>query len=76
MGRKPNLNPNEEGRIESEEYGPLPGLDYQFFEYMQEGVTVYELMRDETEEIVDLVITYANLAAYRQRKSLKKGLIG
>ncbi|MCZ3364779.1 MULTISPECIES: PAS domain-containing protein [Methanobacterium] len=76
MGRKPNLNPNEEGRIESEEYGPLPGLDYQFFEYMQEGVTVYELMRDEAGEIVDLVITYANLAAYRQRKSLKKGLIG
>ena len=76
MGRKPNLNPNDEGRIESEEYGPLPGLDYQFFEYMQEGVTVYEIMRDETGEIVDLVITYANLAAYRQRKSLKKGLIG
>lgn len=76
MGRKPNLNPNDEGRIESEEYGPLPGLDYQFFEYMQEGVTVYEIMRDETGEIVDLVITYANVAAYRQRKSLKKGLIG
>jgi PAS domain S-box-containing protein len=76
MDQKPNLNNNEEGKIESEEYGPLPSLDYQFFEYMQEGVTVYELMRNESGEIVDLVITYANLAAYRQRKSLKKGLIG
>jgi len=76
MERKPNLNNNEEGRIESEEYGPLPGLDYQFFEYMQEGVTVYTILRDESGKVVDLIITYANIAAYRQRKSLKKGLIG
>jgi len=76
MKRKPNLNSNEEGKIESEEYGPLPGLDYQFFEYMQEGVTVYAVLRDESGKVVDLVITYANIAAYRQKKSLKKGLIG
>ena len=76
MERKPNLNNNEEGKIESEEYGPLPGLDYQFFEYMQEGVTVYAIVRDESGKIVDMIITYANIAAYRQRKSLKKGLIG
>lgn len=76
MGRKPNVNNNEEGRIESEEYGPLPSLDYQFFEYMQEGVTVYTIVRDESGEVVDLVISYANIASYRQKKSLKKGLIG
>jgi len=76
MERKPNLNNNEEGKIESEEYGPLPGLDYQFFEYMQEGVTVYSVLYDESGKVVDLVITYANIAAYRQKKSLEKGLIG
>ncbi len=76
MKQNPNLNDNEEGKIESEEYGPLPGLDYQFFEYMQEGVTVYTSMRDESGKVVDLIITYANIAAYRQKKSLKKGLIG
>jgi PAS domain S-box len=75
MERKPNLN-DDEGRIESEEYGPLPSLDYQFFEYMQEGVTVYTISRDESGKVVDLVINYANIAAYRQKKSLKKGLIG
>ena len=76
MKQNPNLNDDEEGKIESEEYGPLPSLDYQFFEYMQEGVTVYTLMRDESGKITDLIITYANIAAYRQKKSLKKGLIG
>lgn len=76
MERKPNLNNNEEGGIESEEYGPLPSLDYQFFEYMQEGVTVYTTIKDKSGKVVDLIITYANIAAYRQKKSLKKGLIG
>lgn len=76
MERRPNPNNNEEGKIESEEYGPLPSLDYQFFEYMQEGVTVYSVVHDESGEVVDLIITYANIAAYRQRKSLKRGLIG
>ncbi len=76
MERKPNLDNNEEGRIESEEYGPLPSLDYQFFEYMQEGVTVYNIIRDESGKVEDLIISYANIAAYRQKKSLKKGLIG
>ena len=77
MEQRPNLNDDDdEGRIESEEYGPLPSLDYQFFEYMQEGVTVYTISRDESGKVVDLVITYANIAAYRQKKSLKKGLIG
>ncbi len=75
MGRNPNFN-NEEDKIESEEYGPVPSLDYQFFEYMQEGVTVFTLVRDESGKVADLIITYANLAAYRQRKSLKTGLIG
>ena len=76
MERRPNLNDDDESRIESEEYGPLPSLDYQFFEYMQEGVTVYTISRDESGKVVDLVINYANIAAYRQKKSLKKGLIG
>ena len=76
MEQRPNLNDDDEGRIESEEYGPLPSLDYQFFEYMQEGVTVYTISRDKSGKVVDLVITYANIAAYRQKKSLKKGLIG
>lgn len=75
MERKPNLN-NQKNKIESEEYGPLPSVDYRFFEYMQEGVIVYAPVCDESEKIVDLIIKFANLAAYRQRKSLKKGLIG
>jgi hypothetical protein len=67
MDRKPNLGDIDESRIESEEYGPLLELDYRFFEYMQEGVIVYALVRDDRGKIVDLIIKYANLAAYKQR---------
>jgi len=73
--RTPGIN-DEEDEIKTEEYGPLPGLDYRFFEYMQEGVVVYTPVRYGSDKIVDLTITYANLAAYRQRKSLKKELVG
>ncbi|MEN4017261.1 MAG: PAS domain S-box protein [Methanobacterium sp.] len=76
MERKPNLNNNKKGKIGSGEHGLLPSLDYRFFEYMQEGVIVYAPVCDESGKIVDLIIKFANLAAYRQRKSLKKGLIG
>jgi len=76
MKRKPNLNNNEKSKIESEEYGLLSSLDYRFFEYMEEGVIVYTPVCDESGKIVDLIIKFANLAAYRQKKSLKKGLIG
>jgi len=73
--RMPNFTDEEES-IETEEYGPLPDLDYRFFEYMQEGVVVYLPVRNDSQEIIDLTIQYANIAAYRQRKSLKKELIG
>lgn len=72
--QKPNFDDNDNS-IKTEEYGPLPALDYRFFEYMQEGVMVYIPVRDES-EIIDLTLTYANLAAYRQLKSLKKEIIG
>ncbi|HML05316.1 MAG TPA: PAS domain S-box protein [Methanobacterium sp.] len=75
MDRKPDLNGMDESRIESEEYGPLSDLDYRFFEYMQEGVIVSEIIKDDSGEVVDLIIKYANLAAYKQRKDLKIGLI-
>jgi len=75
MDRKPNLNGMDESRIESEEYGPLLDLDYRFFEYMQEGVIVSEIIKDDSGKAVDLIIKYANLAAYKQRKDLKIGLI-
>ncbi len=76
MEQKPNFSDNEEDKIGSKEYGPIPSLDYRFFEYMQEGVIVYDPVRDESGKIVDLIIKFANLAAYRQRKSLKNGLMG
>ena len=75
MDRKPDLNDIDESRIESEEYGPLLDLDYRFFEYMQEGVIVSAVVRDDSGKVVDLIIKYANLAAYKQRKDLKDGLI-
>lgn len=75
MDRKPDLNSIDESRIESEEYGPLLDLDYRFFEYMQEGVIVSSMVRDDSGKVVDLIIKYANLAAYKQRKDLKNGLI-
>ncbi|MGF7118040.1 PAS domain-containing protein [Methanobacterium oryzae] len=73
MNRKPDPNNNEEF-IESEEYGPISELDYRFFEYMQEGVIVSAPIY-EGSKVVDLIIKYANLVAYRQRKDLKDGLI-
>ncbi len=73
--RRPDFADDEES-IETEEYGPLPDLDYRFFEYMQEGVIVYTPVRYGSDKIIDLTVIYANLAAYRQRKSLKKELIG
>ncbi len=73
MNRKPDLNNNEDF-IESEEYAPLSELDYRFFEYMQEGVIVSALIYKNS-KVVDLVVRYANLIAYRQRKDLKNGLI-
>ena len=42
---------------------------------MQEGVIVSAVVRDDSGKVVDLVIKYANLAAYKQRKDLKDGLI-
>lgn len=75
MDRKPNFNGMDESRIESEEYGPILDLDYRFFEYMQEGVIVSEIIKDNSGKVVDLIIKYANLAAYKQRKDLKTGLI-
>jgi len=63
-----------EGGIVAEEYDFLPSIDYKLFEYMQEGVTIYDLVYGESGEIVDLIIKYTNLAADKQRKSLKKGL--
>jgi len=75
MDRKPNLNDMDESRIESEEYGPLLDLDYRFFEYLQEGVIVSEITKDDSGKVVDLIIKYANLAAYKQRKDLEIGLI-
>ncbi len=75
MNRKPDLNGIDEFRVESEEYGPILSLDYRFFEYMQEGVIVSAVVRDSSGEVVDLIIKYANIIAYRQRKDLKVGLI-
>ncbi|MBU4536201.1 MAG: PAS domain-containing protein, partial [Euryarchaeota archaeon] len=74
MERKTNLNNTMEGGIVAEEYDFLPSIDYKLFEYMQEGVTIYDLVYGESGEIVDLIIKYTNLAADKQRKSLKKGL--
>ncbi|MGB9978476.1 PAS domain S-box protein [Methanobacterium sp.] len=75
MDRKPDLNGIDEFRVESEEYGPILSLDYRFFEYMQEGVIVSSVLRDSSGEVVDLILKYANVVAYRQRKDLKAGLI-
>lgn len=75
MNRKPDLNGIDEFRVESEEYGPILSLDYRFFEYMQEGVIVSAVVRDSSGEVVDLILKYANVVAYRQRKDLKAGLI-
>lgn len=75
MDRKPDLNDMDDSWIESEEYGPLLELDYRFFEYMQEGVIVSEMVQDDSGNVVDLIIKYANVAAYRQRKALGAGLI-
>lgn len=75
MDRKPDLNDINESRIESEEYGPILDLDYRFFEYMQEGVIVSAAVTDDYGKVVDLIIKYANLAAYRQRKEIETGLI-
>ncbi|MGZ7048311.1 MAG: hypothetical protein ACXVHP_08490, partial [Methanobacterium sp.] len=74
MNRKTDLN-NNDSRIESEEYGPILELDYRFFEYMQEGVIVSAVVRDDSGKIIDLILKYANLAAYKQRKDLESGLI-
>lgn len=73
MNRKPDQNNNEKF-IESEEYGPISELDYRFFEYMQEGVIVSSPIYEES-KVVDLIIKYANLVAYRQRKYSKGGFI-
>jgi len=75
MNRKPNLNDFNFPNIESEEYGPLSELDYRFLEYMQEGVIVSSVIRDDQGKVIDLILKYANVAAYRQRKDLKEGLI-
>lgn len=75
MDRKPDLNGINESKIESEEYGPLLDLDYRFFEYMQEGVIVSAAVTDDSGNVVDLIIKYANLAAYKQRKDIEAGLI-
>ncbi|MGZ7048597.1 MAG: PAS domain-containing protein [Methanobacterium sp.] len=74
MNRKTDLN-NNDSRIESEEYGPILELDYRFFEYMQEGVIVSAVVRDDSGKIIDLILKYANLAAYKQCKDLESGLI-
>jgi PAS domain S-box-containing protein len=73
MDRKPDLNNNEDF-IESEEYGPISELDYRFFEYMQEGVIVSTPIYEDS-KVVDLIVKYANLIAYRQRKYAKEGFI-
>ncbi|WP_414469438.1 PAS domain-containing protein [Methanobacterium sp. ACI-7] len=73
MDRKPGLN-NGDDFIESEEYGPISELDYRFFEYMQEGVIVSTPVYKNS-EVIDLIVTYANLIAYKQRKDFKAGFI-
>jgi PAS domain S-box-containing protein len=72
MNRKPDTN--KEDFIESEEYGPVSELDYRFFEYMQEGVIVSSPIYKNS-KVVDLIVKYANLIAYRQRKYSKEGFI-
>lgn len=73
MDRKTDLN-NSEDFIESEEYGPILELDYRFFEYMQEGVIVSEPIYKDS-KVVDLIVKYANLIAYKQRKKSMDGFI-
>lgn len=75
MNRKSDTHYNDGSKIESEEYGPILELDYRFFEYMQEGVIVLAVVRADSGNITDLILKYANLAAYKQRKELKSGLI-
>ncbi|MGB9938021.1 MAG: PAS domain-containing protein [Methanobacterium sp.] len=73
MDRKPDFN-NGDDFIESEEYGPISELDYRFFEYMQEGVIVSTPIYEDS-KVVDLIVAYANLLAYKQRKDLEEGFI-
>lgn len=72
MNRKTGLN-NEEF-IESEEYGPISELDYRFFEYMQHGVIVSTPIYKDS-KVVDLIVKYANVIAYRQKKGSETGFI-
>lgn len=49
---------------------------YTIFENMQEGITVYRIVYDENNEVVDLIIKYANPASSTSRAFISKKVIG
>ena len=49
---------------------------YTIFENMQEGITVYRIVYDKNNEVVDLIIKYANPASSTSRAFINKKFIG
>ncbi|HML05298.1 MAG TPA: sensor histidine kinase [Methanobacterium sp.] len=49
---------------------------YTIFENMQEGITVYRIVYNENNEVVDLIIKYANPASSTSRAFINKKVIG
>ena len=49
---------------------------YTIFENMQEGITVYRIVYDKNNEVVDLVIKYANPSSSTSRAFIDKRFVG